>query len=266
MDVIHLHPEDLLDQDRTGARDPRVAAHLAECEACRLAELLRSDFAEDPASTHPPRLSQVRTRRKSAARRALVAGVVAVFAVAAFAITASATHEDAPIARRAHMERASHRGTRTATRDARRRPETSAAVERAERAASSPDEAGDLFRQARALRLQRDYDGARRLYLALVARHPATDEARAARVIVARMLLDDRDPAAALPLFDAYLVGGDGAMREEALVGRALALDASARSAEGREAWRTLLRSFPGSAYADHAIARVAGDGAIATE
>ena len=82
-------------------------------------------------------------------------------------------------------------------------------------------------------------------------------EAQVSRMMVARMLLERGDAAGALPGFDAYLRVGSGELREDALAGRATALDRLGRDDEGRAAWRTLLDQYPNTAYGAHARSRV---------
>jgi hypothetical protein len=46
-------------------------------------------------------------------------------------------------------------------------------------------------------------------------------------------------------------------LREDAVIGKALALGRLRRYAEERRAWKALLEQFPASAYAERARARV---------
>jgi TolA-binding protein len=118
----------------------------------------------------------------------------------------------------------------------------------------------DLFRDANASRRAGDVDHAVVLYSALVTRYADTPEALAARVSLGRVLLDRRDdPAGALAQFDAYLrsTSSDGALAEEARLGRALVFQRQGRQEEERRAWHELLERHPDSLYASRARERL---------
>ncbi len=75
------------------------------------------------------------------------------------------------------------------------------------------------------------------------------------------------DSRGALVQFNSYLASpGGGALRESAMVGRALALGRMGRTAEERAAWQALLEAWPKSTHRKRARARLAeldgGDGA----
>jgi hypothetical protein len=101
---------------------------------------------------------------------------------------------------------------------------------------------------------------AMRLYRALQERHSGSGEELVSRVALGRLLLDRLgDSRGALVQFNSYLASpGNGALREEAMVGRALALGRIGRSSEERAAWRALLDAWPKSTHAKRARARLA--------
>ena len=73
-------------------------------------------------------------------------------------------------------------------------------------------------------------------------------------MLLGRISLDRlANPAAALTEFNEYLAHGHGSLREDALIGRALALGRLRRSAEERSGWEVLLREYPDSMYAEKA-------------
>jgi TolA-binding protein len=120
---------------------------------------------------------------------------------------------------------------------------------------------GSLFGAEAEARRRGDLATVLELHSQLVARYPASHETQVSRMTVAHMLLDRGDAARALSAFDAYLGAGSGELREDALAGRAIALDRLGRSEEGRRAWMALLDQYPGTAYAAHAQARIEGAG-----
>ena len=114
-----------------------------------------------------------------------------------------------------------------------------------------------LFSQANSARRQGDHARAASLYRGLLETHPDAAEASPTRVALARLLLDDGDARGALPLFETYLRSGDGALREEAMVGRARAFERLTRAADERAAWTALLQSYPLSIHAARARSRL---------
>lgn len=129
--------------------------------------------------------------------------------------------------------------------------------------AAPPDAEVDpdaLLRAANQARRARQFAEADRLYRDLQARFPATRAARTSHVPHARLLLDTLGrPADALAGFSAYLDADPrGTLSEEALVGRAQALQELGRSGEMRDAWRSLLARFPESVHAPAAQRQIA--------
>jgi anti-sigma factor RsiW len=130
-------------------------------------------------------------------------------------------------------------------------------------AGTRPDQthrgAAELFAAANEARREGEPKAAVQLYRELARAHPRSEEARVARVALGRLLLDRLgDARGALREFTAYLTDpGQRALREDALIGKALALGRLGRAREERAAWDALLAAFPASAYAERARARV---------
>jgi len=135
-------------------------------------------------------------------------------------------------------------------------------VARTSRAAPTPhatetSSAASLFEEAAELRRQGSYARAIELQRELVTRYPRSRESHVARETMGRLLLDRGDPAGAFASFDAYLSEGSGELGEEAMVGRATALERLDRSADAANAWRGLLAAYPETPYAAHARSRL---------
>jgi len=110
--------------------------------------------------------------------------------------------------------------------------------------------AAELFAEANAARRALDLRGATDLYLALDRRYPESAEAPVALVSAGDLLSRLGEPAAALQAFNRYLDRRpDGALAPEALFGRARAFQQLGRHQDESDAWRRLLRAFPGSVY-----------------
>lgn len=120
--------------------------------------------------------------------------------------------------------------------------------------------AAQLFVQANDARRKGHDAEAMATYRTLQRRFSSSPEAVASHMSLGRLLLDGRhDAAGALVEFDRYLASASrGELREEALIGRALALGQLERSEEERRAWQALLREYPSSMYADQARDRIA--------
>ncbi len=119
-----------------------------------------------------------------------------------------------------------------------------------------------LFDAANDARRHGDYGRALAIHRELQSRFGQSQEARVARATVGRLLRDRGDSAGALASFDAYLGDAPGALTEEAMVGRATALERLGRASDARRAWEGLLAAFPVTSYAEHARARLAGSSA----
>jgi TolA-binding protein len=116
---------------------------------------------------------------------------------------------------------------------------------------------GELFEAASDARRRGDYAHVLEADRQLEDRFPTSREAQVLRAVVGRNLLDRGDASGALGRFDAYLAAGGGDLAEDAMVGRATALDRLARKDEATRAWTTLLATFPATPYAAHAKARL---------
>lgn len=122
--------------------------------------------------------------------------------------------------------------------------------------------AAELFQSANQARRDGNASRAIALYRSLEAEHPSSEEARLSYATLARMLLDRGDARSALEGFDHYLSNGGSALGEEALVGRALALQKLGGGDAEAAAWRDVLGRFPRSVHARLARSRLADLGA----
>jgi outer membrane protein assembly factor BamD (BamD/ComL family) len=100
---------------------------------------------------------------------------------------------------------------------------------------------------------------AARSYRRVIHIYPATAAAGAASVALGRLLhVELQQPSAAVPLFESYLRRHPhGALTEEALYFRALALTGLGHAGEAATDLQRLLRSYPASVYAVPARARL---------
>jgi hypothetical protein len=119
--------------------------------------------------------------------------------------------------------------------------------------------ASELFGKANVAQRDGAAADAARLYIELERSFPGSAEELVARVLLGRLLLDRLDdPRGSLVQFDSYLANPDhDALGEEALIGRALALERLGRNAEEKSAWETLLGAYPRSSYAEPARTRL---------
>ena len=124
-------------------------------------------------------------------------------------------------------------------------------------AAASVIGPAELFDEATDARRHGDYGRVLDLDGELEHRYPTSREAQVSRQIIGRLLLDRGNPTGALARFDSYLAAGAGDLAEEAMVGRATALDRLGRSDEATHAWSAVAAAFPDSPYAARARARL---------
>jgi hypothetical protein len=289
------HPEALLDRARSGqiaAADlAALEAHAAGCAACRFELRLIEDGrrAGKPRVSDELLMARIRratTRRlvarglsaraPSAVRRRRVAWLVAA-AVLGVAIATGATLKPrAPSSRLQHAAEPARRlslaawsghvgrGVAAPSPASNAAPETPAIAPRARvetraSSASQPATAAELFSEANRARRAGNVSAAVGLYKHLQGTFPGSTEAHVSRVSLGRVFLDRAgSPAAALAQFDGYLASGSqGALRHEALIGRALALQRMGRAREELAAWRSVLAAYPRTSHAPHARARI---------
>lgn len=293
MSVARLHPEELLDRAAAGALSKieaaQLDAHLAQCSACRLELRAREDFQSVPTPTvdtdaliraafaMAPRPIVARRRilpRYAAAASILLALVVGGAAMASpfgreliARVTAARPTVEAPPPAPAPRARPKFIVTETLPPDPLPPPRPAPASEvhvsppEVPAAAPQPEEheptAADLFDRAAALRRSGDHLAAAGAYRDLLDRHPRSAEATQALVALGRLMLDERQAAEALVLFDRYLALGALPLEEEALSLRARTLGDLGKSSEELRAWQRLLERFPDSVHKDRATDRL---------
>jgi TolA-binding protein len=288
----------------SAAERARLTQHLAECTVCRVERALAREAAHDAAPRRDEELLVARLKRDVSARAtshagrrsrqkramvavALLAGTLAsVAAAATYVIVRGAGTPPSVVVAKA-SERSRKAGPpqnlgpekpeapRVAPADeaeaaAPNASESESEVSRrAAPAAAEPASSSELFSRANQARRDGKVTEAVRLYRALQERFSGTNEELVSRVTLGRLLLDRMgDSRGALVQFNSYLASpGGGVLREEAMVGRALALGRMGRAAEERAAWQALLDGFPKSTQRKRAEARLAelgraGDGA----
>jgi hypothetical protein len=139
------------------------------------------------------------------------------------------------------------------------RPVVAPPARHARAVAAEAESPGELFARANAARREGKTREAARFYRQLQREFPGSSEELVSRVTLGRWMLDRlNDPSGALARFDSYLANPvHTALREEALIGRALALGRLGRETEERSAWAAFLAAFPGSVYAERARGRL---------
>jgi len=294
MTRFDLHPEELLERAGRGtlstADRRRLELHLAECAVCRVEQALGAQAALDAEPLRDEKLlvarlkrdvarrlnttPQQRTRRKGALIAvALATGTLASVAAAATlvvmhrAATPQSIVAAAPAPFKAKKSQPAPRGAQPAPPAAAlpSAPETSDVTPPSTEPAPKPavvelTSAAEAFSRANLARRDGKVKEAVRLYRTLQERFAGSSEELVSRVALGRLLLDRLgDSRGALVQFNSYLASpGSGALREEAMVGRALALGRLGRSAEERSAWKALLEAWPKSTHARRAAARLA--------
>ena len=293
MTRFDLHPEELLERASRGALSAtdrgRLDQHLAECPVCRVERALGAQAALDVEPLRDEKLMVARLKRdvaqrlKTAPQRArrkgtLIAVVLAAGSLASVAAAATLVvlHRSArPQAITAPAPPLKAARSQVAPHVAEVAPpavvEPSSTADAADLAPPSTDpapklapveisSAAEAFSRANLARRDGKVKEAVRLYRALQERFAGSSEELVSRVALGRLLLDRLgDSRGALVQFNSYLASpGSGALREEAMVGRALSLGRLGRSAEERAAWKALLEAWPKSTHAKRAQARLA--------
>jgi len=294
MTRFDLHPEDLLERAERGALGSldwaRLEQHLAECSVCRVERALRAQAVLDAVPLRDEKLLLARVKRDVAQRLqrfpvqrtrrkrglfaiGLLAGSLASVAGAA---TLVVMHRAASTREIAAASRASTKTPRAAPppivvttpmpaaeeSSLSPPPQTTplAGVPAPKPVAVDVSSAAEAFSRANLARRDGKVKEAVRLYRTLQEHFAGSSEELVSRVALGRLLLDRLgDSRGALVQFNSYLASpGSGALREEAMVGRALALGRLGRSSEERAAWVALLEAWPKSAHAKRAQARLA--------
>jgi len=222
------------------------------------------------ARANAGRANGLRLRKRGAGRGVLLAAALLIATSAAFALieraknvprtpeqiqSTEAMQNPSPTRPPAALPRAVAEGADTSSSGA---PETRSA--RPSSASSLEPTAQDLFAQANETRRHGEATAAVRQYATLQRRFPHSPEASLSLVALGRLYLDRLEsPARALSQFDQYLAGApDGELREEALVGKAIAFQRLGRTTDEKAAWQALLAAFPNSVSASRAVARLA--------
>jgi tetratricopeptide repeat protein len=271
MTVVEWHPDELIDRREALSANERekLDVHLARCSACRFELRARDDFAAllDDDGEEDEELARLVGRAVTAPRpgrsRRLVVGLCIAAALVAGSAAAWVAQKPPPAPRLDPLElgkrlpAAPSRSEPVIEPAGEPAPEAVPPTETPTEASKTTESAAALFARANEARRAGRRDEALALYRALAARFPGTPEAEVAEATLGRMLLDGGDPEKALSAYDKYLEKG-GALGEEALVGRAVALQRLGRRDQERAAWQELLARHPQSIHAGRARARLA--------
>ncbi len=122
----------------------------------------------------------------------------------------------------------------------------------------------EIFARANEERRRSDLRAAEADYRLLMDQAPSSREALLSHVILGHVL-EEREPAAALSLFERYLeLGGGGGLAEEARTSRARILAMLGRRDDAVRAWRELLARHPDTLHRAEAEAALRSTGAHA--
>jgi tetratricopeptide (TPR) repeat protein len=279
------HPEALIDRARRGGLAPEEQAvlerHLVGCSVCAaelaLAPRFERELAPQPRDQllyqraiegaverlqRSPGIARRRAlsrwSRWAAAAALLVFGVTAAAAVIRRRASPGPAMQSPAPAAEAPTARAPVRPVEPPPAEAPAPPEP-ALVKTAPPARGSAGPAitaAALFERGEKLRREGRASAAIATYRRLEATFPSTAEARLSFALAGQLLLEQGHPADALAQFDRHLTL-DGEAGEEALAGRATALEQLHRPSEAVAAWKKLLARYPRSVYAEKARARL---------
>ena len=281
------HPEELIDRAMQGAlgsdEQSTLNRHLAICDACAgllaQAPWIERDIAPQPRdeildqrAVEMVMARMQRTERPRPASRSVVGPrwlrVAAAGVLLACGVTATAAIVRRQIAARARVEIPVLPAV-AAPATARSAPAPAPPADvpaPTEHPAPSPPRASmsrpavtaaALFERAGKLRRAGNADAAIAAYRRLQSAFPEAREAALSYALAGQLLLERKRPQDALAQFDRHAkVGGD--VGEEALAGRAEALEQLNRTAAAIVAWKSLLERYPGSIYAARARAHLA--------
>jgi TolA-binding protein len=281
---VDEHPEELIDRALRGALDPEAQAtldrHVATCSVCAAQVSMAPRFERELAPQARDEALDLRALEAAMSRMKQEPPVVrrraapswfrwaAAAALLVFGVTGAAAVIGRRIAQRpaspapapaveAPAARAPIRPVETPPAEAPAPPEPPPVNAPPARASTPPAvTAAALFERGEKQRREGHADAAIATYRRLQATFPASPEARLSFAFTGQLLLKQRRPGEALAQFDRHLkVGGDVA--EEALAGRATALEELHRTADAIAAWKSLLARYPGSVYAGRARARL---------
>jgi tetratricopeptide (TPR) repeat protein len=279
------HPEALIDRARRGALDPEAQAtldrHLAACSVCAasltLAPRFERELAPQPrdaaldlrafeAAMARMRQSPPAARRRAApswlrwaaAAALLLVGIGGAAAVIGRRLRPRPAVPLAPPAAQAPIRPLEAPRVEAPPAEAPAPPEAppAKAAPPAHRSSAPAVTAAALFAEGEKLGREGRADAAIAIYRRLQSTFPDTAEARLSFAFAGQLLLEQRRPQDALAQFDRHLKAG-GEVGEEALAGRATALEALHRTADAIAAWNALLARYPGSVYAGRARARL---------
>jgi TolA-binding protein len=275
------HPEELIDRVRHGALDvaeqSALERHLETCEACaallaqeaQVERELTAQLRDELLDQRAVEAAMLRMQRSSPAGRSrawprwlrlaaagvlLASGVTATAAIVRRTL-ASRSPVETPVLPAVEPSAARPAPPPTDLPEPIEEPPPRVLPPRAappKRAVT----AATLFEQAEQLRRAGRGEAAVAGYRRLQDAFPDARETRLSFVLAGQLLLARGRPTDALAQFDRHpRIGGD--VGEEALAGRAAALEQLHRTADAIAAWKSLLERYPGSVYAARARARL---------